>query len=102
MKDLIFGHVIAFVGCVAFPGFVTAVAPVSWISFHRSGDRVVAHTRICFFFVIPYSSKTVDPVVGIGDRINPGTVTRSRTTSRTTRSEDEGFLVIHGPDKSVE
>lgn len=101
--DLLIGHVIAFVACVAFPGFVTAIAPVSWIYFERHGDKVTARTHTCLFFVIPYSSKTVDPVVGIGDRFVRGTVSRSRSSnSRTTRSEDEGFLVIQGIDKKVE
>jgi hypothetical protein len=101
-KDLIIGHLIAFVFCIAFPGFVTAIAPVSWVSFQRNGDKVSARTHICMFFVVPYRSKTIDPVVGVGDRFVRGKVERSRSNSQSHRSEDEGFLVIHGNDQTVE
>ena len=101
-KDLITGHIIAFVFCVAVPGFVTAIAPVSWVSFQRSGDHVSARTQICMFFVMPYRSNVVDPVVGIDDRFVAGTVDRRRSDPHAHRSEDEGFLVIHGENETVE
>jgi hypothetical protein len=101
-KDILFGHVLALVFCVGFPGFVTAVAPVSWVTFERHGEKVSARARICMFFVVPYLIKTVDPVVGIDDRFVQGTVTRSRSDKQGNRSEDEGFLVIHGTDHTIE
>jgi hypothetical protein len=104
-RDLLFGHVIAFVGCVLFPGFVTAVAPVSWVKFERTGERVTARAQVCLFFVVPYKTITVDPVEGIGDRFIAGTETRQQRSGqrdRITKSEDEAFLVIHGPDKTAE
>lgn len=101
-KDLVFRHTIGFVFCVAFPGFVTAIAPVSWVTFQRHGDQVSAQTHICMFFVVPYRSRVVDPVVGIDDRFVAGTVDRSRSNPQRHRSEDEGFLVIHGKEQTVE
>ena len=95
------GHLIAFAFCVAFPGFVTAVAPISWVTFHRDGGVVSATARICCFFVITYSTRTVSPVVGVGDYVVAGTVERRAGGHGSTRSEDEAYLEIHGIDKTV-
>lgn len=91
--------------CVGFPGFCTAIAPVSWVKFQRSGDRVSARAEVCVFFVLPYKTMTVDPVVGIGDRFVGGTESRERRSGkrdRVTKSEDQGFLVIQGDDHAAE
>lgn len=91
--------------CVGFPGFCTAVAPVSWVKFQRTGDRVSARAQVCVFFVIPYKTLVVDSVESIGDRFKGGTESRQRrsgTTDRVTKSEDQGFLVIHGADQVAE
>jgi len=102
-KDLIFGHMIALLACVAFPGFVTAIAPVSWIRFERQGDDVHFKSKTCLFFFIPYSIKVIHPVIGIGDRFVAGHVEeRASARERSTRTEDEAFLVVHGIDKSAE
>ncbi len=96
---------IAFVFCVLFPGGVTAVAPVSWVKFQRSGDRVTARAQVCVFFVIPYKTIVVDPVEGISDRFKGGTESRERrsgSSDRVTKSEDQGFLVIHGENQVAE
>ncbi|MFN0196301.1 MAG: hypothetical protein ACKVT0_06125 [Planctomycetaceae bacterium] len=89
---------------VGFPVLVTAVAPVSWVRFERHGENVSATARICLLFVIPYKTLTVDPVVGIGDRFVEGSHTRERRTGRdrVTKSEDQGYLVIHGNDQVAE
>lgn len=91
--------------CVAFPGFLTAVAPVSWVKFQRSGDRVTARAQVCMLFIVPYKTLTVDPVIGIGDRFVGGTESRQRRSGRSdrvTKSEDQGFLVIQGEDQVAE
>lgn len=94
--DLLLGHCIAFLFCVLFPGFVTAVAPVSWISFVRDGEKVVAKSKICTLFFIPYQIKTIDPVVGVGDRFVAGKFERRAGERDRVRTEDEAFLLIHG------
>lgn len=91
--------------CVVFPGFLTVVAPVSWVKFQRSGDRVTARAQVCMLFIVPYKTLTVDPVIGIGDRFVGGTESRQRRTGkadRVTKSEDQGFLVIQGEDQVAE
>lgn len=96
---------IAFFFCVVFPGFLTAVAPSSWVKFQRNGNRVTARAQICVFFVVPYKTLTVDPVIGIGDRFHAGSETRERRSGqrdRVTKAEDEGFLVIQGEDQVAE
>src|SRR5688500_342773 len=89
--------------CFGVPALVTAIAPVSWVSFQRSGDgeRVVARAQTCLLFVIPFKTVTVDPVTGLGDRTIAGTVKVERRsgTDKRTQSEDQGFLVIRGPDQ---
>lgn len=98
----LFGHALAFLCFVLFPGMVTAIAPVSWVSFHRDGEKVTAQARICAFFVVPYRTMTIDPVIGIGDRFVAGHVTQDHRHRRNenVRSEDEAFLIIHGTDDS--
>lgn len=97
------GHAIAFLFCVLFPGIVTAVAPVSWVSFQRHEGRTTARAQICLFFVIPYQTKSVDPVIGIDDRFVRGKVAPRRPGREMGhQSEDEAFLVIHGDGKTVE
>lgn len=96
---------IAFVVCVLIPGLVTAIAPVSWVKFQRSGDRVTARVQVCLFFVVPYKTTVVDPVSGIDNRQVSGTESRERRSGRhdrVTKSEDEGFLVIQGVDQTAE
>ena len=91
--------------CVGFPGLCTAIAPVSWVKFQRTGDRVSAKAQVCVFFVLPYKTMTVDPVVGIGDRFVGGTESRERRSGqrdRVTKSEDQGYLVIQGDDHAAE
>lgn len=36
---------LGFVFCVLFPGFVTAIAPVSWVPFERTGEVISATTK---------------------------------------------------------
>lgn len=90
--------------CVGFPALVTAIAPISWVRFERRDGKVSATVHTCLLFVIPYKNQTVVTVTGIGDRFVAGTVTRERRCGgdRTTKSEDEGFLVIRGNDHDAE
>jgi hypothetical protein len=89
---------------VGFPALVTAIAPVSWIKFERQEGQVSATAQTCLLFFVPYKTIHLDPVTGIGDRFVAGTTTRERRTGRdrVTKSEDEGFLVIHSSDQSAE
>jgi hypothetical protein len=99
-RDFLLGHAIAFFFCVVFPGLVTAVAPVSWVTFERQGDDVVANAKTCTLFFIPYQNKTIDPVVGVGDHFISGTYSRRTGNRESTRSEDQAFLMIHGEGES--
>lgn len=97
LRDQFFGHAIAFFFCVIFPGLVTAIAPVSWIKFTRVGDKVVSRSHVCTLFFIPYQSKTIDPVVGLGDDFIAGKYETRRTGTRDrVKSEDQAFLLIQG------
>jgi hypothetical protein len=96
LRDFLFGHAIAFFFCVIFPGLVTAIAPVSYVSFERDGEKVVARARVCTLFVIPYQNKRIDPVVGLGDHFIAGTVGRRVGNRDAVRSEDQAYLMIHG------
>lgn len=97
-------QLIAFVVCVGAPGFLTAMVPVSWLKFERQGDQVTAQAKVCVFFIIPYRTETVAPVVGVSDREKSGSTTRHRRTGTDhyTQAEDKGYLTIEGPDHSAE
>jgi hypothetical protein len=99
-----FLQLIALAVFIGFPALWTAMAPVSWITFERHDVRVVAHTTTCLLFVVPFKQQTVDPVVGIGEHVHRGEIHRQRRPGRDkqTRSEDEGFLEIHGPEGTAE
>ena len=96
---------LGFVFCVLFPGFVTAIAPVSWVRFERTGEVVSATTKTCMFFVIPYKTQRISPVTGVGDHFIAGTLSSRRAGQSErdrTRSEDEAFLEIHGENSSAQ
>jgi len=89
---------------VGFPALFTAIAPVSWVQFERRGEQVSATAQTCLLFVVPYRRTHIEPVVGIGDRVIAGTYARHPKSrrERQTRSEDEGVLVIRGPEQTAE
>lgn len=88
---------------VGLPSLVTAMAPVSWIKWQRSGERVSAHAKTCLFFVIPFRTVVIDPVTRVGRRTISGRLAERRSDRNAHhRSEDEGFLVIQGEDQSAE
>ena len=100
-RDFLITQSIAFVFCVLFPAFLTAVAPVSWISFQRQGDKVLATSRTCTLFFIPYHVQTIDPVVGVGDHSISGTSSRRTGSRESVKSEDQAFLMINGEGEQV-
>lgn len=60
---------------------------------------------LCSFFVVPYWTALVDPVTGIDSRTREGSVTRTRRTGgsdRCSKADDNGFLVIEGPNQNSE
>lgn len=99
-RDFLLGHAIAFFFCVIFPGLVTAIAPVSWVSFQKQSDKVIANAKVCTLFFIPYQNKTIDPVVGVGDQFISGTYSRRKGNRDSVKSEDQAFLMIHGEGDS--
>lgn len=89
---------------VGFPALWTAIAPVSWIRFERRDGQVSATARTCLLFVVPFKTRTVAPVTGVGERTVGGTISRERRPGRdkVTQAEDEGFLIIQANDQFVE
>ncbi len=105
LKSRIGGHLVALLFCVGLPAFVTAIAPVSWVRFQRHGETVSANVQVCLFFVVPYRNMAVAPVIGVDDRFVEGKLEprdAGKSSAQRHRSEDEGFLVIHGEGQSVE
>lgn len=87
--------------CLGIPALVTALAPVSWVTFERHGERVTAKARTCLYFVIPFKSATIDPVVSVGRDFKGGSTRTERRNGRNEKiqSEDQGFLVIRGENQ---
>ncbi|MEQ1824518.1 MAG: hypothetical protein ABL921_01160 [Pirellula sp.] len=95
-------HAIAFFFCVGFPAFVTAIAPVSWLTLTRTDEGVHAKGRVCTQLFIPYSVHEVPVVEQVDNDFLRGERSRSRSRStESTRSEDEGFLILSGREKSM-
>jgi len=104
-----FAYFIGLIVCVGLPGFITAIAPVSWIRLERQDGEVMATAKTCVWFFFPYRTVVVRPLVGIDDRHIAGTPLdrdafgeRYRSLNNRTKSEDEAMLILHGIDDSVE
>ena len=89
---------------VGTPAVITAIAPVSWIKFHREGDRVVAQAKTCLLFIIPFRVQTVDPVISFSRRTIAGstTIKRKKGTDERHTSDTEGMLMMQGPQQTAE
>jgi hypothetical protein len=89
--------------CFGIPAIVTALAPVAWVKFERHGERVTAKASICLYFVIPYKTVTIDPVVSVGRDFKGGSTRTERRNGRNEKiqSEDQGFLVIKGENQEA-
>jgi len=101
--EMIFGHAILILGCVLFPAFVTAIAPLSVTHFTRDGERIHARVSKRLLFVIPYRTLEVADVIAVNDSFRAGTKSSSgagrsgsSSSSGAVSSEDEAFLVIQG------
>lgn len=103
---LLASHLLGLLFCVGFPALVTAIAPVSWVRFHREGSHVTATAKTCLLFVVPYRTVVVDSPVHAGRRDVSGTYTRKKRGAGQrdiyNKSEDEGFLVIEGAEQYAE
>lgn len=100
--NALFGHTLGLLFCVGMPALVTAVAPVSWIRFERADGRVTATAKTCLLFFVPYRTRIVDPVIGVGDRFVKGKPQPRRAGEPQRYSEDEAFLVIDGESSAAE
>lgn len=100
LGGMVLQHVIVFLICVVFPGGVTVMAPATWITLERSGEKVNCTTRTCAFFILPFKIQHVDQVTEISHRERVGKTERQREFGRdkykTVNVDGEGYLQIHG------
>lgn len=103
---LLASHLLGLLICVGLPALVTAIAPVSWVRFHREDGHVTATAKTCLLFVVPYRTVVVHSPVHAGRRDVSGTYARTKRGAGQrdvyTKSEDEGFLVIEGAEQFAE
>ena len=86
--------------CVGFPGFMTAIAPVSWLEFNRVEDRVDATTQTCVFFVFPYSTQELADVKKVSTTFRRGELQDRRAGGNNRgRAESQGGVILHGPEQ---
>jgi hypothetical protein len=99
----VFLQFFALLVCFGIPALVTAFAPVAWVKFERHGERVSAQAKICLYFIIPFKTVTIDPVVGVGRDFKGGSTRVERRNGRNEKitSEDQGFLVIRGESQEA-
>ena len=87
------------------PAFITTLPPISAssIKFQRVEGRVIAQTQRYLFFIIPYRTEHIDPVIDVETDSQAGSITRVRRTSRTDdykQADSQGFLLVKGPNIS--
>ena len=96
----LFEFVIGGIFCVGFPGFMTAVAPVSWLEFTRVEERVDATTQTCVFFVFPYSTQELADVKQVSTTFRRGDRQDRRAGGNNRgRAESQGGVILHGPEQ---
>ncbi len=97
----LFEFVVGGIFCVGFPGFMTGIAPVSWMEFTRVEERVDAKTQTCVFFVFPYSTKELADVTKVSTTFRLGDNLRRRAGGGNAgRAEPEGGVILHGPEQA--
>lgn len=101
---LLLTQAMALVFCVGIPALVTAIAPVSWVSFQRDAGGVRARVQTCLLFVVPFKTIVVEPVLEVNELTITGStrIQRRTGTDRKYKADDEGQLLISGPDQLAE
>ena len=86
--------------CVGLPALMTAMAPVSWLTFQREDGRVAVTAQTCLFFVIPYRVKKLVDVKQVDTTFHRGELQhKRRDDGKRGRAEDQAGLVLHGPQE---
>jgi hypothetical protein len=100
LGGMILQHVIVFLIGVVFPGLVTLFAPASWLTLECHQEKVSCTARTCMFFVVPFKTQHVDPVMEFTDRERAGKTEKAskygRDSHKRVHVDGEGFLEIRG------
>ena len=102
--QFVFSILLGLLVFVGFPALATAIAPVSWITLERAAGQVNAQAKTCLLFLIPYRTQTIEAVDRISERYVAGEYNddSSRHHRDRTKSENQGFMVIHSRDQVIE
>jgi hypothetical protein len=100
-REKLVGHAVLFTVCVAFPALFTWIAPVSWTTLTRHGDRVEARLKVCLLFLVPFRTEILSDVRTVDHFVRAGEVRRDTNTGQNVRAESEGALVLQGPGQEV-
>lgn len=92
---------LALLFCVGVPALVTMIAPVSWVSFQRDASGVTARVQTCLLFIVPFKTAVIQPVLAVNEHVLEGSIRIKKRigTDKKYQAEDEGFLLIRGPDQ---
>lgn len=105
LKDTIITQLIAIVVFVGVPAVITLLAPVTWIKCEARSTGVSATASQCLFFIIPFSTQTVFPVIDVKEDVKQGrhqqTDAERRRGQKAAKAEDQGTLTISGPQTEV-
>lgn len=98
MVVLILEHIIAFLFFIVFPGFVTLLAPASWLSIECKQEKVSFTAKTCIFFVIPFKTQHIDEVSNISEFERPSGTRKINKVGKdkVVHVDGEGFLRVHG------
>jgi len=93
---------LGFVVFVGVPAFMTASAPVSWLSFWRNDGRVSAKIQTCVFFVFPYRTSILNDVTGVDSTFHRGDLIRRKAGEQHNhRAEDEAAIVLTEKEQTI-
>lgn len=105
LKDTLITQLIAVTVFVGVPAVITLMAPVTWIKCEAQPTGVSATASQCLFFIIPFSTQTVFPVVDVKEDVHHGRRQRTDAERRrgqtAAKAEDQGTLTISGLQTEV-
>lgn len=97
-------HLIGVIGFVIVPTVITMIAPVSYVMLENREGRPVARASTCLFFVIPFRSAVIDPLLAVETKVRAA---RERTAEERRRHnqgrgqiDGEGTLTFVGEGQS--
>lgn len=93
---------LALVAIFAFAGFVTVVAPISYVSLSYDGETVSASVTRLIYMLVPYRTERLAEITQVDISTRDSYHERSQTTGRSRTVEAESHLFLVGPEGELD